>query len=174
MNTKEEVLQQIERKYEEALNTEPTIALAHRMFCTGEVSQVEALKIAIVALVEVKEALAKQMSKCFTPFIIESPASSEHVQIMETMKDQLVQSMGIPISLMNADGHTYSGSKIAYDAFYKSDKDKYKGTGEYRPPKKGEFYFSSMSLRIEQAQFDFESEQHIYTLKEPHAKRTNK
>lgn len=118
MNTKEEVLQQIEKKYKEALNTEPTIALAHRMFSRGEVSQVEALKIAIVALVEVKEALAKQMSKCFTPVIIESPVSSEQVQIMETMKDQLVQSMGIPISLMNADGHTYSGSKIASDVFY--------------------------------------------------------
>ena len=55
-----------------------------------------------------------------------------------------------------------------------SDKKKYKGTGEYRPPKKGEFYFSTVQLKVVEASFDFESEQHIYTLKEPHAQRKNK
>lgn len=56
----------------------------------------------------------------------------------------------------------------------KSDKEKYVGTGEYRPPKKGEFYFSTVQARIVEAAFDFESAQHIYKLKEAHEKRTSK
>ncbi len=178
MNTREEVLERIRTKYEEAVRTEPAVALPHRMFCIGEVTEIESLKLAIVALIEIQEALRKQVLNNPLPVVIfknEPPVSAEQV-------DPLVQSMGIPVSLMTADGCNYSGNKVAHDMFYGSqmknriqtDKDKYKGTGEYRPPKKGEFYFSTMSLRVEQARFDFESEQHIYTLKEPHAQRTNK
>lgn len=123
MRTKcgQEELEKLMKKYQQAVMNEPLVALAYSLFRVGEVSEVDALKIAIVALIEVKESLLKQVRYSPPPVVIyktEPPVSSEQVQIMETMKDQLVQSMGIPISLMNADGHTYSGSKIASDVFY--------------------------------------------------------
>lgn len=122
MNTREEVLARIHTKYEEAVRTEPAVALPHRMFRIGEVTEIDSLKIAIVALVEIQEKLRNQVLNNPPPLVIfknEPPVNSEHVQIMKAMKDQLTQSMGIPVSLMDADGCNYSGSKVAQEMFQK-------------------------------------------------------
>ncbi len=113
-------IENLKERYEDAVRNEPIVALAEGFAHRGEMTKIDSLKMAVVELIGVKENLLKQVLYGPPPVVIfrtEPPVSAEQVQIMEAMKDQLTQSMGIPVSLMNADGCNYSGSKIAYDMF---------------------------------------------------------
>ena len=114
-------IENLKERYEDAVRNEPIVALAEGLAHRGEMTKIDSLKMAVVELIGVKENLLKQVLYGPPPVVIiknEPPVSFEQVQIMEAMKDQLVQSMGIPVSLMDADSCNYSGSKIAHDMFY--------------------------------------------------------
>ena len=137
-------IENLKERYEDAVRNEPIVALAEGFAHRGEMTKIDSLKMAVVELIGVKENLLKQVLYGPPPVVIFRTEP--------------------PVSAEQE----WNQMKIS------SDKEKYKGTGEYRPPKKGEFYFSTVQLKVVEASFDFESEQHIYTLKEPHAQRKNK
>ena len=115
-------IENLKERYEDAVRNEPIVALAEGFAHRGEMTKIDSLKMAVVELIGVKENLLKQVLYGPPPVVIfrtEPPVSAEQVQIMEAMKDQLTQSMGIPVSLMNADGCNYSGSKVAQEMFQK-------------------------------------------------------
>ena len=115
-------IENLKERYEDAVRNEPIVALAEGFAHRGEMTKIDSLKMAVVELIGVNKTLLKQV--LYGPPLVvifknEPPVSAEQVQIMEAMKDQLVQSMGIPVSLMTADGCNYSGSKVAQEMFQK-------------------------------------------------------